>query len=119
MKVARRALRLSLALRERAGVRDTVMVAATYIFRDGADAMAVSTVLSSQVNQQVAPSLRRRPEEPMLPSEPVLRTAENQQKLCVTSPFWGDASPQEVVTDPRPLTPPLTRLVPPRAHMYF
>jgi Flp pilus assembly protein CpaB len=42
MKVARSALRISLALRERAGVRETVMAAATYIFRGGADAMAVS-----------------------------------------------------------------------------
>jgi hypothetical protein len=43
MKIARSALRISLALRERAGVmRETVMAAATYIFRGGADAMAVS-----------------------------------------------------------------------------
>jgi hypothetical protein len=42
MKVAPSALRISLALREMAGVRETVMAAATYIFRGGADAMAVS-----------------------------------------------------------------------------
>jgi hypothetical protein len=41
MKVARSALRLPRALGERAGVRETVMAAATYIFRGGADAMAV------------------------------------------------------------------------------
>jgi hypothetical protein len=43
MKVAPSALPISLALRKRAGVRETVMAAATYIFRGGADAMAVSS----------------------------------------------------------------------------
>jgi len=94
------------------------MVAATYIFRDGANAMAVSAVLSSQVNHQVAPSLGRRPVDPMLPSEPGLGTAEHQRKLCMTARFWGDLPPQEVVTNPRPLTPTVTRLVPPRPHTY-
>jgi hypothetical protein len=42
MKVARSAPRISLALRERTGVRETAMAAATCIFRGGADAMAVS-----------------------------------------------------------------------------
>jgi hypothetical protein len=42
MKVPRSALRIFLALRERAGVRETVTAAATYIFRGRADAMAVS-----------------------------------------------------------------------------
>jgi hypothetical protein len=42
VKVVRSALRIPLALRERAGVRETVMAAATYILRGGADAMAVS-----------------------------------------------------------------------------
>jgi Flp pilus assembly protein CpaB len=42
MKAARRALRISLALRERAGVRERATAAATYIIRGGADAMAVS-----------------------------------------------------------------------------
>jgi hypothetical protein len=42
VKVARSALRIPLALGERAGVRETVMAAATYILRGGADAMAVS-----------------------------------------------------------------------------
>jgi hypothetical protein len=42
VKVARSALRVSLALGEMAGVRETVMAAATYILRGGADAMAVS-----------------------------------------------------------------------------
>jgi hypothetical protein len=42
MKVARSALRIVLALRERAEGRGTVMAAATYIFRGGADATAVS-----------------------------------------------------------------------------
>jgi hypothetical protein len=40
VKVVRSALRIPLALGERAGVRETVMAAATYI-RGGADAMAV------------------------------------------------------------------------------
>jgi len=42
MKVARSALRISLAHWERAGVRETVMAPATYIVRGGTDAMAVS-----------------------------------------------------------------------------
>jgi Flp pilus assembly protein CpaB len=42
MKLARSAPRISLALRERAGVRETVMATATYIFTGGADAMTVS-----------------------------------------------------------------------------
>jgi hypothetical protein len=42
MKVARSALRISLALRERAGLRETIVAAATDIFRGGAHAMAVS-----------------------------------------------------------------------------
>jgi hypothetical protein len=41
VKVVRSALRIPLALGERAGVRETVMAAATYILRGGADAMAV------------------------------------------------------------------------------
>jgi hypothetical protein len=45
MNVARSALRISLALRERAGARGTVMPAATYIFRGGAHAMAVRPAL--------------------------------------------------------------------------
>jgi len=44
VKVARNALHVTLALRERAGVRETAMAAATYIFRGGADAMAVSAM---------------------------------------------------------------------------
>jgi hypothetical protein len=47
MKVARSAPRISLALRERAGVRETAMAAATYIFRVGADAMAVRRFVPS------------------------------------------------------------------------
>jgi hypothetical protein len=43
MKVARSALPVTLAHWERAGVRETVMAAATYILWGGADAMAVST----------------------------------------------------------------------------
>jgi hypothetical protein len=42
MKVARSALPATLAHWERAGVRETVMAAATYILSGGADAMAVS-----------------------------------------------------------------------------
>jgi hypothetical protein len=42
VKVVRSALRIPLALGEKAGVRETVMAAATYILRGGADAMAVS-----------------------------------------------------------------------------
>jgi hypothetical protein len=42
MKVTRSALPITLAHWERAGVRETVMAAATYILRGGADAMAVS-----------------------------------------------------------------------------
>jgi hypothetical protein len=42
VKLARSALRIPLALGEMAGVRETVMAAATYILRGGADAMAVS-----------------------------------------------------------------------------
>jgi Flp pilus assembly protein CpaB len=42
VKVARSALQISLALRERAGVRETAMAAATHIVRGGADAMAVT-----------------------------------------------------------------------------
>jgi hypothetical protein len=42
MKVARSALPVTLAHWERAGVRETVMAAATYILWGGADAMAVS-----------------------------------------------------------------------------
>jgi hypothetical protein len=41
MKVARSALPVTLAHWERAGVRETVMAAATYILWGGADAMAV------------------------------------------------------------------------------
>jgi hypothetical protein len=41
MKVARSALHLSLSLRERVGVRETIMTHATYIFRGGAGAMIV------------------------------------------------------------------------------
>jgi hypothetical protein len=42
VKVARSALRIPLARGEMAGVRETVMAAATYILRGGADAMAVN-----------------------------------------------------------------------------
>jgi hypothetical protein len=42
VKVTHSALRIPLALGEMAGVRETVMAAATYILRGGADAMAVS-----------------------------------------------------------------------------
>jgi hypothetical protein len=42
VKVAQSALQIPLALWERAGVRETVMAAATYIVRGGADAMAVT-----------------------------------------------------------------------------
>jgi hypothetical protein len=42
VKVVRSALRIPLALGERAGVRETVMAAATYILRGGADVMAVT-----------------------------------------------------------------------------
>jgi hypothetical protein len=41
VKVAHSAVQLPLALRERAGVRETAMAAATYIVWGGADAMAV------------------------------------------------------------------------------
>jgi hypothetical protein len=41
VKVARSALRLPLALWERAGVRETVMAAATYVLSGGAGAMTV------------------------------------------------------------------------------
>jgi hypothetical protein len=41
MKVARSALPVTLAHWERAGVRETVMAAATYVLSGGADAMAV------------------------------------------------------------------------------
>jgi hypothetical protein len=41
MKVARSALHISLSLRERVGVRETIMAHATYIFRGGAGAMIV------------------------------------------------------------------------------
>jgi hypothetical protein len=59
MKVARSALPVTLA--HWAGVRETVMAAATYILRGGADAMAVSgmmklAVTSANANQQVPPS---------------------------------------------------------------
>jgi len=40
-KLAPAALRIPLALRERAGVRETVMVAAIYSLGSGADAMTV------------------------------------------------------------------------------
>jgi hypothetical protein len=43
MKVARSALPVTLAHWERAGARETVMAAATYILWGGADAMAVSS----------------------------------------------------------------------------
>jgi hypothetical protein len=43
MKVARSALHISLSLRERVGVRETIMAHATYIFRGGAGAMIVRT----------------------------------------------------------------------------
>jgi hypothetical protein len=42
VKVARSALQVPLDLRERVGVRETVMAAATYTLSDGADAMAVT-----------------------------------------------------------------------------
>jgi hypothetical protein len=42
MKVARSALPVTLAHWERAGARETVMAAATYILWGGADAMSVS-----------------------------------------------------------------------------
>jgi hypothetical protein len=42
MKVARSALHISLSLRERVGVRETIMAHATCIFRGGAGAMIVS-----------------------------------------------------------------------------
>ena len=41
MKVARSALHISLSLRERVGVRETIMAHPTYIFRGGAGAMIV------------------------------------------------------------------------------
>jgi hypothetical protein len=41
VKVARSALQLPLALWERVGVRETAMVAATYILQGGAGTMAV------------------------------------------------------------------------------
>jgi hypothetical protein len=44
VKVARNALRIPLALGERAGVRERVMAAATYILRGGADAMVVRKI---------------------------------------------------------------------------
>jgi Ni,Fe-hydrogenase I cytochrome b subunit len=47
VKVARSALRIPLALGEMAGVRETVMAAATYILRGGADAMAVGMKFST------------------------------------------------------------------------
>jgi len=50
VKVARSALQIPLALRERAGVMETVMAAATYIVRGGADAMAVSVLKRSDVS---------------------------------------------------------------------
>jgi hypothetical protein len=42
VKVARSKLEIPLALWERAGVRETVMTAVTYLVRRGADAMAVT-----------------------------------------------------------------------------
>ena len=42
MKVARSALPISLSLRERVGVRETIMAHVTYIFRGGAGTMIVS-----------------------------------------------------------------------------
>jgi len=36
MKVARSALHISLSIREKVGVRETIMARATYIFRGGA-----------------------------------------------------------------------------------
>jgi hypothetical protein len=45
MKLARSALHISLPLRERAGVRETIMAHATYIFPGGAGAMIVSAIL--------------------------------------------------------------------------
>jgi hypothetical protein len=47
MKVARSALHISLSLRERVGVRETLMAHATYIFRGGAGAMLVRLELDS------------------------------------------------------------------------
>jgi hypothetical protein len=47
MKVARSTLPVTLAHWERAGVRETVMAAATYILWGGADAMIVSVVAAS------------------------------------------------------------------------
>jgi hypothetical protein len=41
MKIAHSALHISLSLRERVGVRETIMAHATYIFRGGAGAMIV------------------------------------------------------------------------------
>jgi hypothetical protein len=41
MKVARGVLHISLSLRERVGVRETIMAHATYIFRGGAGAMII------------------------------------------------------------------------------
>jgi hypothetical protein len=45
MKVARGALQLPLALWERAGVRETGMATATYVFSGGVDAMAVRSFI--------------------------------------------------------------------------
>jgi hypothetical protein len=56
MKVAPSALHISLALRERAGVRETVMAAATYILRGGADAMAVSCTAPASGHRLAAAS---------------------------------------------------------------
>jgi hypothetical protein len=45
MKIACSALHISLSLRERVGVRETIMAHATYIFRGGAGAMIVGAFL--------------------------------------------------------------------------
>jgi hypothetical protein len=45
MKVARSALHIPLSLRERGGVRETIMAHATYIFPGGAGAMRDGSII--------------------------------------------------------------------------
>jgi hypothetical protein len=87
MKVAPSALRISLALREMAGVRETVMAAATYILRGGADAMAVS--LDGSLLLMIPP----------LPA-PFRASAEKSRRdtiVCAAKPWYKVAPTQRAV----------------------
>jgi hypothetical protein len=97
MKVARSALPVTLANWERAGVRETVMAAATYILWGGADAMAV---------RQKAFSILRSPTLFFLKCTP----HQSAIALIRASPKNGTEAPASMSSTPKPSTKPGSRV---------